>query len=315
MRLASYLVDGRPRAAVVASDATLVPVDALVSGGPADMLEVLAAGAGLWDQLRSAAASARGGQPLASARLSAPIATPRRNLFCVGWNYLEHFAEGQGMRGPNDDAAQIPDYPALFSKQPACVVGPEAPVWHPAPISDELDWEVELAIVIGTPGRDIPEERAYAHIFGYTVANDVSVRDVQRRHGGQWFKGKNFDSHCPLGPWIVSADEIGDPHQLRITLRVNGVTKQDSNTSYMAFRIPRIIKEVSTGLRLEAGDVILTGTPSGVGFARKPPEFLKVGDVMEAEIEKIGVLRSPVAAFEAAEAGVGAGAAVSATRS
>jgi 2-keto-4-pentenoate hydratase/2-oxohepta-3-ene-1,7-dioic acid hydratase in catechol pathway len=266
------------------------------------MLEVLVAGPHVWDQLRFAAGSAHGGQPLASARLCAPIPAPRRNLFCVGWNYLEHFAEGQGMRGPNDDAQQIPDYPALFSKQPACVVGPEAPVWHPAPVSDQLDWEVELAIVIGIPGRDIPEERAYAHILGYTVANDVSVRDVQRRHGGQWFKGKNFDSHCPLGPWIVTADEIGDPHQLHITLRVNGVTKQDSNTSFMAFRIPRIVKEVSAGLRLEPGDVILTGTPSGVGFARKPPEFLKVGDVMEAEIEKIGVLRSPVAAYDAAAA-------------
>src|SRR5215475_2789535 len=155
MRLASYLVDGRPRAAVVASDQTLVPVADLVSGAPADMLDLLAAGPGVWDQLRAAAASARGGQPLASAQLIAPIPTPRRNLFCVGWNYLEHFEEGQGMRGPNDDAQQIPDYPALFSKQPACVVGPEASVWHSAPVSDQLDWEVELALVIGTAGRDI----------------------------------------------------------------------------------------------------------------------------------------------------------------
>lgn len=298
MRLASYLVDGRSRAAVFAADNTLVPVADLVSGGPNDMLDVLAAGPSLWDQLRTAAAAARGGQSLASVRLAAPIPTPRRNLFCVGWNYLEHFAEGQGMRGPNDDAQQIPDYPALFSKQPSCVVGPEAPVWHSAPVSDQLDWEVELALIIGTPGRDIPEDRAFDHIFGYTVANDVSVRDVQRRHGGQWFKGKNFDTHCPLGPWIVSADEIGDPHALHITLRVNGATKQDSNTSYMAFRIPRIVKEVSTGMRLEPGDVILTGTPSGVGFARKPPEFLKVGDVMEAEVEQIGVLRNAVARYE-----------------
>lgn len=302
MRLASLLVDGRPRAAVLASDQTLVPLADLVSGAPDQVLDFLAAGPGLWDRVREAAKSAGRGQPLQSARLGAPIPAARRNLFCVGWNYLEHFAEGQGMRGPNDDAQQIPDFPALFSKQPNCVVGPEAPVWHSAPVSDQLDWEVELALVIGSPGRDIPEERAYAHIFGYTVANDVSVRDVQRRHGGQWFKGKNFDSHCPLGPWIVSSDEIDDPHALRITLRVNGATKQDSNTSYMAFRIPRIVKEVSTGLRLEPGDVILTGTPSGVGFARKPPEFLKVGDVMEAEVEKIGVLRNTIAAFEPAAA-------------
>jgi 2-keto-4-pentenoate hydratase/2-oxohepta-3-ene-1,7-dioic acid hydratase in catechol pathway len=298
MRLASYVVDGQSRAAVIASDQTLVDVADLVRGGPADMLTVLGAGPPLWDRLRSAVASAHGGAPLATSRLTAPIPKPRRNLFCVGWNYLEHFAEGQGMRGPDDDAQRIPEYPALFSKQPNCVVGPEADVWHPAPISNELDWEVELVVVIGVPGRDIAEDRAYEHVFGYTVGNDVSVRDVQRRHGGQWFKGKNFDTHCPIGPWIVTTDEVADPHQLHISLRVNGVTKQDSHTSFMAFRIPRIIKELSTGLRLEAGDAILTGTPSGVGFARKPPEFLKVGDVMEAEIERIGVLRNKVARFE-----------------
>jgi 2-keto-4-pentenoate hydratase/2-oxohepta-3-ene-1,7-dioic acid hydratase in catechol pathway len=297
MRLASYLVDDQPRAGVVASDQTLVAVNELIAGGPSDMLGVLAAGPALWDRLRTAASSAEGGQALGGARLVAPIPRPRRNLFCVGWNYSEHFAEGQGMRGPNDSPQEIPEYPALFSKQPNTVIGPEAPVWHPAPQSDQLDWEVELAAIIGTPGRDISEEHAFAHVFGYTVGNDVSVRDVQRRHGGQWFKGKSYDSHAPLGPWIVTPDELGDPHDLHISLRVNGVTKQDSNTRFMVFRIPRIIKELSTGVMLEPGDVILTGTPEGVGFARKPPEFLKVGDVMEAEIEKIGVLRNTVATY------------------
>jgi 2-keto-4-pentenoate hydratase/2-oxohepta-3-ene-1,7-dioic acid hydratase in catechol pathway len=298
MRLASFVLDGQPHAAIVAPDQTLVRVSDLVPDGPTDMLEVLAAGHGLWDRLRQAAATAGGGQPLRSARLTAPIPRPRRNVLCVGWNYSEHFAEGQGMRGPNDSPQEVPAYPALFSKQPNTVIGPEASVLHSAPVSDQLDWEVELAVIIGIAGRDIPEERAYEHVFGYTVGNDVSVRDVQRRHGGQWFKGKNFDSHCPLGPWIVTADELGDPHGLRITLRVNGVTKQDSNTRFMVFRIPRIIMELSTGLQLEPGDVILTGTPEGVGFARKPPEFLSVGDVMEAEIERIGILRNGVAANE-----------------
>jgi 2-keto-4-pentenoate hydratase/2-oxohepta-3-ene-1,7-dioic acid hydratase in catechol pathway len=296
MRLASYLVNGVARAAVVTPDQTLVPVSDLAPG-LVDMLDLLEAGPDAWSRLRQAAATASAGQPLASAELLAPIPSPRRNVFCVGWNYSEHFSEGQGMRGPSDDPAQIPEFPALFSKQPNTVVGPEALVLHPAPISDQLDWEVELAIVIGVPGRDIPEERAFEHVFGYTVANDVSVRDVQRRHGGQWFKGKNFDTHCPLGPWIVTADELGDPHARRITLRVNGVSKQDSNTRFMVFRVPRIIKEFSMGARLEPGDVILTGTPEGVGFARKPPEFLQVGDVMEAEIEGIGVLRNTVAAY------------------
>ena len=297
MRLATYLADGRPRAAVLASDQTLVPVADLVAGGPSEMLDVLDGGPALWDRLREAARSARGGEPSNGARLLAPIPRPRRNVLCVGWNYSEHFTEGRGMRGPNDDAQQIPDHPTFFSKQPGTVVGPEAPVWYPAPISTRLDWEVELAVIIGAPGRDISEDRAYEHVFGYTIGNDVSVRDVQRRHGGQWFKGKNFDSHCPLGPWIVTADELGDPHNLHISLRVNGVSKQDSSTRFMVFRIPRIIRELSEGMRLEPGDVILTGTPDGVGFARKPPEYLQLGDVMEAEIEKIGTLRSPVAAF------------------
>lgn len=299
MRLASYLASGQPRAAVLASDQTLVPINQLVSGAPSTMLEVIEGGSSLWNRIRAAADTAGRGESLAHTTLIAPIPRPRRNLMCVGWNYSEHFAEGQGMRGPNDSPADIPEYPALFSKQPNTVVGPDAPVWHSAPISDQLDWEVELAVIIGLQGRDIDEDHAYGHVFGYTVGNDVSVRDVQRRHGGQWFKGKNFDTHCPLGPWIVTPDELGDPHNLRLSLRVNGVTKQDSSTRFMVFRIPRIIKEFSAGVRLEPGDVLLTGTPEGVGFARKPPEFLKVGDVMEAEIEKIGVLRNAVATYDA----------------
>jgi len=221
---------------------------------------------------------------------------------CVGWNYLDHFEEGQGMRGPQDKEVEIPEYPALFSKQPNTVVGPEAPVWHSAPHSQQLDWEVELAVIIGRSGRDIPEAEALDHVFGYTVANDVSVRDIQRRHGGQWLKGKAFDTHCPLGPWIVTADELGDPQNLHLTTRINGVVKQDSNTRYMVFKLPRIIHELSVGVSLEPGDVIITGTPSGVGFARKPPEFLAVGDLMEMEIEKIGVLRNRVAAYTPAAA-------------
>ncbi len=310
MRLATFVSTVGPRAAVVGADETLVPVADLVSGGPTDMQAVVEAGPALWDTLRRAAGAARGGTPLASARLLAPVPNPRRNVFCVGWNYSEHFAEGRGMRGKQDDQQELPEWPALFSKNPATVCGPEAPVCHSSPISAQLDWEVELAVVVGREGRDIPEDQAYDHVFGYTIANDVSVRDVQRRHGGQWFKGKNFDTHCPMGPWIVTPDELGDPHQLRITSRISGVTKQDSNTRFMVFRIPRLIKEFSTGMALLPGDLIITGTPEGVGFARKPPEFLKVGDVMEMEIEKIGILRNTVAAYEAAGSAVAAAAAV-----
>ena len=171
-----------------------------------------------------------GGIPLAKVQLLAPI-RPSRNVFCVGWNYAAHFEEGKQTRSA-DALQQIPEHPALFTKNPEAIVGPGASVWHPAPYSVELDWEVELAVVIGRQGRDITEADAFDHIFGYTIANDVSVRDIQRTwHGGQWFKGKNFDSHLPLGPWIVTADEIADPQALRITSRVNGATKQDSNTT------------------------------------------------------------------------------------
>ena len=297
MRLVTFSANGIQQAGVVAADGTYVAITDLIPGAPADMLGLIAAGPELLARLQSAAARAQGGVSAASAQLLAPIPHPRRDVFAVGWNYLEHFEEGQGMRGPQDDKQEIPEYPALFSKLPETVVGPEAPVWHPAPHSDQLDWEVELAVIIGREGRDIQPEQALDYVFGYTIANDVSVRDVQRRHGGQWFKGKNFDSHCPMGPWIVTPDEVGDPQNVRLTTRINGVIKQDSNTRFMVYQIPRIIQEFSRGVVLYPGDVIITGTPEGVGFARKPPEFLKVGDLMELEIEHIGVLRNRVAAY------------------
>ncbi|HEV2011239.1 MAG TPA: fumarylacetoacetate hydrolase family protein [Candidatus Limnocylindria bacterium] len=254
-----------------------------------DMVDLVQRGAG-W-------APAGPALPLHSVRLLAPI-VPKRNVFCVGWNYAEHFAEGKAFR-PADAVQEIPEHPALFSKNPFAIIGPGAAIRHPAPISEQLDYEVELAVVIGREGRDIREADALDHVFGYTIANDVSVRDVQRSwHGGQWFKGKNFDTHLPLGPWIVTADEIPDPQALRITTRVNGVTKQDSNTKRMVFPVARIIAELSAGLALHPGDVIITGTPEGVGMGRKPPEWLKVGDVVELEIERIGFLRNVIGVGE-----------------
>jgi 2-keto-4-pentenoate hydratase/2-oxohepta-3-ene-1,7-dioic acid hydratase in catechol pathway len=250
-----------------------------------EMLELIQRGAG-W-------APAAPALPLHSVRLLAPI-VPKRNVFCVGWNYAEHFAEGKAFR-PAGAAQEIPEHPALFTKNPSAIIGPEAAIRHPAPISDQLDYEVELAVVIGRDGRDIAERDALDHVFGYTIGNDVSVRDVQRTwHGGQWFKGKNFDTHLPLGPWIVTKDEIPDPQVLRLTTRVNGATKQDSNTKHMVFPVARIIAELSAGLTLHAGDVVLTGTPEGVGMGRTPPEWLKPGDVIELEIERIGVLRNHI---------------------
>ena len=279
MKLVTFDEGEGPLTGVVEGD-TILPLRDTV-----EMRELIERGGG-W-------APAGPALPIHSVRLLAPI-VPRRNVFCVGWNYSEHFAEGKEFRGASAPQ-EVPEHPALFSKNPFAIIGPDAVIRHPRPISNELDYEVELAVVIGTAGRDISEDRALEHVFGYTVANDVSVRDVQRTwHGGQWFKGKNFDTHLPLGPWIVTKDEIPDPQVLRITTRVNGVTKQDSNTKHMVFSVKRIIAELSAGLTLRAGDVIITGTPEGVGMGRKPPEWMKPGDVVEVEIERIGTLRNRV---------------------
>ena len=306
MKLATFDAGRGPRVGLIAADKTLVPINDVIPDAPLDMLGVIAGGDGLHARLRDLGARARDGAKLSAVKLLAPIPRPRRNVFCVGWNYSEHFAEGAAVRAPASTPAspaapgplspgqpELPEFPALFSKNPSTVTGPDAPIWFPAPHSEQLDWEVELAVVIGRGGRDIAENGAMGHVFGYTCANDVSVRDVQRRHGGQWFKGKNFDSHLPMGPWIVSADEL-DPSALRIETRVNGVTKQSSSTKFMVFKIPRLIRECSAGTELEPGDIISTGTPEGVGFARKPPEYMKIGDVVEVEIEGIGVLRNTV---------------------
>ena len=298
MRICTFEQRGNPAAGVVAADDTVVSTVDLVGGATDedDVLDLLLSGEEFWAELRSAARTARNGIPLQSAKLLAPIPRPPRNVFCVGWNYSEHFEEGKQARGQTGAALapqEIPQFPALFTKNPATVVGPDAPVFFPSPHSEQLDWEAELAVVIGTGGRDIAEADAMKCVFGYTCANDVSVRDVQRRHGGQWFKGKNFDTHLPMGPWIVTADEL-DPSDLAIRSRVNGVGKQDSRTKFMVFKIPRLIAEISAGCTLWPGDMIITGTPAGVGFARTPPEYLKVGDAVEIEIEGIGVLRNTI---------------------
>jgi 2-keto-4-pentenoate hydratase/2-oxohepta-3-ene-1,7-dioic acid hydratase in catechol pathway len=298
VRICTFEQGGTAYTGVVAADDSIVRTEDLVAGAidEDEMLDLLLSGEPFWAELRAAARDARGGIPLASARLLAPIPRPPRNVFCVGWNYSEHFEEGKQARGQSGAQLapeEIPAFPALFTKNPATVVGPDAPVVFPAPHSEQLDWEAELAVVIGKPGRDIAEADAMGHVFGYTCANDVSVRDVQRRHGGQWFKGKNFDTHLPMGPWIVTADQL-DPSDLAIRSRVNGVAKQDSRTKFMVFKIPRLIAEISAGCELWPGDLIITGTPAGVGFARTPPEFLKIGDSVEVEIEGIGVLRNTI---------------------
>jgi 2-keto-4-pentenoate hydratase/2-oxohepta-3-ene-1,7-dioic acid hydratase in catechol pathway len=223
------------------------------------------------------------GVPVAKARLEAPIPRPARNVFCLGRNYREHAAE----RG-----ADAPDHPVYFTKVPESVLAPGGKIVHHA-VTRELDYEVELGVVIGRAGRDIAEGEALGQVFGYTVVNDVTARDLQKRHG-QWFKGKTLDTFCPMGPVLVTADEIPDPQALSITLRVNGEVRQASHTSKMIFPVARCIAVLSEGFTLRPGDVIATGTPEGVGAALG--KFLKAGDRIEAEVERIGVLANRVTA-------------------
>jgi 2-keto-4-pentenoate hydratase/2-oxohepta-3-ene-1,7-dioic acid hydratase in catechol pathway len=226
---------------------------------------------------------------LQSVTLDAPV-RPSRNVFCVGRNYLEHAREGARAAGRE---LKLPGVPTFFTKAPTAIAGPGDDLCLEARVSKEYDFEAELAVVIGAECKNVPEDEALHVVFGYTALNDVTARDLQREHG-QWFKGKSLDSTCPIGPWIVTPDELGDPQALGITLHRNGAEKQNSNTGEMIFSVARIIAELSKGMTLLPGDIIATGTPEGVGFARTPAEFLADGDVLEIWIEKIGHLLNAV---------------------
>jgi 2-keto-4-pentenoate hydratase/2-oxohepta-3-ene-1,7-dioic acid hydratase in catechol pathway len=294
MKLATYspLPSGNPRPALVTSANRVIDIPAALGAGEstATMLGLIRAGAPMLEKLRALEKSSAASTALADVKLHAPIPRPVKNVFCVGWNYLEHFEEGAKKL---QEKRELPQHPVFFSKATTAVAGPFDNVPFDASVSTSLDWEVELGLIIGPGGKNIAEPDAMRHIWGYTVVNDVSWRDLQRRHGGQWHKGKSLDGTCPMGPWIVTAGEL-DPNNLRVTCRVNGVTKQDSNTKFLYFKLPRLLAELSAGMTLEAGDIISTGTPEGVGFARTPPEFMKPGDLLETEIEGIGVLRNPI---------------------
>ena len=228
----------------------------------------------------------------AAVQLLAPIPRTRKNVFCIGRNYVEHVAEGARAAGQQ---TKLPEFPQIFTKAPTAINAPGAPVRLDEGLTKLLDYEVELAVVIGKAGRDIPKDRAFEHVFGYTIANDVTARDLQRRHE-QWFKGKSLDTSLPLGPWIVDAAEIGDPTTLELSLTVNGQERQRAKASMMIFDIPTIIAALSAGMTLEPGDIVATGTPSGVGYAMDPPQGLKDGDVVVARIDRIGELESPIKA-------------------
>lgn len=227
---------------------------------------------------------------LSEVHLFAPIPSPRKNVMAVGLNYKAHVSETAEIR---KRSADVPSYPIFFTKATTAVCGPYDNIVIDPAASTEIDWEAELGVVIGKRGKNIPEGEALSYVFGYTVINDVSARDLQSNHV-QYFKGKSLDTSCPIGPWIVTADELADPANLPVRLLVNGQIKQDGNTRDMIFPVPTLIASLSAGMTLEPGDIIATGTPSGVGFSRKPPEFLKPGDIVEAIVDGIGALRNPV---------------------
>jgi 2-keto-4-pentenoate hydratase/2-oxohepta-3-ene-1,7-dioic acid hydratase in catechol pathway len=228
--------------------------------------------------------------PLADVRLLAPL-RPHKNVFCVGRNYLGHAEEVAKARGIE---LKLPPVPTFFTKAPTSIADPGQTLHFSGELSVQYDWEAELAVVIGTRCKNVPESDALGVIFGYTCLNDVTARDLQQQHL-QWFKGKSLDEACPIGPWIVSADEIPDPQALEVSLSVNGEIKQHAPTGQMIFSVAAIIASLSRGMTLEPGDIIATGTPDGVGFARTPPEFLRDGDEMSIEISGIGTLRNRVA--------------------
>ncbi|MCA3274191.1 MAG: fumarylacetoacetate hydrolase family protein [Roseomonas sp.] len=257
-----------------------------------DMISIIEAGAPMLAAIRALAANppANALLPLGSVALQAPIPQPRRNVFCVGRNYMDHVAEGDRTRGITN--SEVPKYPQFFTKAADCVIAPGAKVPTHEGVTKWLDYEVELVAIIGTAGRDIPKEKALDHVYGWTIGNDVTGRDLQRRHG-QWFKGKSLDRSCPLGPVIVPAADLSVA-DLAIGLKINGEQRQASRTSKMIFDVPEIIHQLSAGFTLLPGDVIMTGTPEGVGYAMQPPQTLKAGDVMELTIEGIGTLTNTI---------------------
>ena len=301
MRLATLSVEGQPSVAVQLSSGAWLDIaraaggqqnDALASGS---LQSLISSGPDAMTALNAIVAQAENGQHadavVSDAVLMAPIPAPRKNIFCVGRNYMEHISEGEKAQNIK---VGVTEHPVFFTKPPTSIVPPEGDVLVFPEVSEAIDYEVELAVVIGKPGRNISKESAFDHIFGYTILNDITARDVQRRHGGQYFKGKGLDGSCPVGPWIVTADAISDPHKLSIGLTVNGEPRQNGNTSDMIFNIPTLIASLSEGLTLEPGDIIATGTPSGVGYAMDPPHFLKAGDEVVCEVTEIGQLRNTV---------------------
>jgi 2-keto-4-pentenoate hydratase/2-oxohepta-3-ene-1,7-dioic acid hydratase in catechol pathway len=287
MQIATYRLEGRRFVGLVSQDQRQVtPLaldEAAAAGGVLAVIDMLSAGQAL-------PAAAGPSIPIDRVQLEAPLPSPRRNLWCVGRNYHAHAQELQASVFKDNDA-NPESWPIVFTKVPESVIGPHDDVRLPgAEVSAQVDYEAELTVVIGKGGKNIRPEDALEHVFGYTIVNDVTARDVQMRHQ-QWDMGKSFDTFCPMGPWIVTADEF-DGANTRVRCWVNGELRQDAQTANLIFDIPTLIATVSRGITLYPGDVIATGSPAGVGLGMKPPRFLASGDVVRIEVDGLGTIEN-----------------------
>ncbi|TCH96234.1 FAA hydrolase family protein [Roseococcus sp. SYP-B2431] len=293
LKLVTFSTASGPRPGAMLGGSEILDLQA--AGLPyADLAAVIAEGSSAVARIRAQVANppAAAKIALASTKLLAPLPRPARNIFCVGRNYMDHVAEGDRTRGIT--SSELPKFPQFFTKAPESVIaaGDTIPDHGATGVTQWLDYEAELTLIIGKPGANIEKEDALGHVFGWTIANDVTGRDLQRRYG-QWFKGKSLDGSCPLGPWIVPAEDL-DASDIAIQLWVNGEQRQSSRTSKMIFDVKDIIHHLSKGFTLLPGDVIMTGTPEGVGYAMTPPQVLKTGDVVKIYVEGIGELTNPV---------------------
>jgi len=287
MKLVTFERAGVQDIGIIDPDSSRIwPIGDRINNGGGDMLALIENYASVRDHLTTEGASI----DLADVTIVAPIPRPARNIFCVGKNYFEHAQEftQSGFDATSKRGENVPDHPIIFTKPSTTVVGPNASVLTHSALTEQLDYEAELALIIGKGGRGITKAQAFDHVFGYTIANDITGRDMQLKHR-QWFLGKSLDTSCPLGPWIATADEV-DAENLDIKCWINDELRQDANTKDLIFDIPTIIETISAGLTLEPGDIISTGTPAGVGIGFKPPRFLKAGDTMKIEVEGLGSL-------------------------
>ena len=288
MRIATIEVNNESRVVIVdKAGEQYWEITDVVPGFTGDMLDLIKAIPEPASQLTPSGP----GQPLAGIRLKAPLGRLDRNMFLVGKNYHEHAKEFSG--SGFDTSGQVASTAAnIFTKPASTIIGPHDDIDAHAEVTQQMDYEAELAFVIGKGGRGIRREDAYAHIWGYTIINDVTARDLQKLHS-QWFLGKSLDTYCPMGPWIVTPDEI-DPANTRLQCWVNDELRQDANTADLIFDIPSLIETISAGIELKPGDLIVTGTPVGVGIGFKPPKFLKSGDVVRISIDGIGTINNTV---------------------